>query len=67
MIRKPDDMQKIGNDISSLKASLDILRVCLQQKVVNSPDGISTTSVDHILTRLVYFSITLTYLGIVHK
>ena len=53
MIRKPDDMQKIGNDISSLKASLDILRVCLQQKVVNSPDGISTTSVDHILTRLV--------------
>ena len=53
MIRKPDDMQKIGNDISSLKASLDILRVCLQQTVVNSPDGISTTSVDHILTRLV--------------
>ena len=53
MIRKIDDMQKIGNDISSLKASLDILQVCLQQTVVNSPDGISTTSVDHILTRLV--------------
>ena len=53
MIRKPDDMQKIGKDISSLKASLDILRVCLQQKAVNSTDGVSTTSVDHILTRLV--------------